>query len=90
MSTFLGRWPIIPDQVMCISLPHDSFRLIGASSQAPTTYTARVIEVKIVRFLSDLKSSTAQNLDDIESLTASYAERLQKEIIDLLPPAFHL
>lgn len=89
MSTFLGRWPLIPEDHCDIDLPHDNIQAVTTSPNILTQYTDRLFQAHIARFLSHTMGSKAWKKDQYDLATVAHNLQLFEEnIIRQLPSAF--
>lgn len=89
MSTFLGRWPLIPEDNCDIDLPHDNIQAVTTSSSILTQYTDRLFQVHVARFLSHTMGSKEWKKDQYDHVTvAQNIQYLEENIIRQLPSAF--
>jgi hypothetical protein len=88
MSTFLGRWPLIPEDHCDIDLPHDNIQAITTSPNILTQYTDRLFQAHVARFISHTMGSNAWKKDQYDhALVAQSIQLFEENIIRRLPPA---
>lgn len=86
MSTFLGRWPLIPEDHCDIDLPHDNIQAITTSPSILTQYTDRLFQVHVARFISHTMGSKAWKKDQYDpAAVAQCIQLFEDNIISRLP-----
>ncbi|KAH8697821.1 fungal-specific transcription factor domain-containing protein [Talaromyces proteolyticus] len=91
MCTFLGRWPLIPEDHCDISLPHDSIQAITTTPEVLTHFTDRLYHIHVARFISKTMGSKSWKMDQYDPVVvAQNHARFEKEILCKLPRALSL
>jgi len=91
MSTFLGRWPLIPETYCDVGLPKDSLQAITTAPYLLTPYTDRLLHIQATRLMTIIMASPKWNTEkrDAEAVLR-YSKHFQEELVDQLPPAYRL
>ncbi|KAH8800388.1 fungal-specific transcription factor domain-containing protein [Xylogone sp. PMI_703] len=91
MSTFLGRWPLIPENYCYVELPRDTLQTVATHSYQLTPFTDRLLHIQTTRLMTAIVSAPNWKVDNTcpESVRRQ-AKYFQENIVDRLPPAFML
>lgn len=91
MSTFLGRWPLIPDNYCDVRLPKNNLQTITAHPYHLTPFTDRLLHIHTTRVMTAIMVPPSWKTDKTcpESVLR-HAKHFQESIQDCMPPAFNL
>jgi hypothetical protein len=92
LSTFFGRWPLIPDGYYTVRLPSETpYGMTAPIPGAPNIFTDVLLNIKICQFMHSSFSAPAKKAERLDpvAVTAHFTT-FQEEFIDKLPPAFRL
>lgn len=91
MSTFLGRWPLIPESYCDVDLPRDNLQTVTLDNGSLSPFTDRFLHTKAARLMASFVASPSSDHERTDPEMVSRRMSLfQAEIIDCLPPAFRL
>lgn len=92
MCSFLGRWPLIPEEHCDVDIPHDTIQVVTTSPVQLTGFTDRIFHIRAARFISSTMGTRAwiakHQYDPV--MIDRYVQRFQTELLDLLPPSLRL
>lgn len=88
MSSFLGGWPLIPEEHCHINLPRDSIPYVDLKD-GPTPFMERNLQTKIIRLVSNFYAASLKGPVD-DGIIAEHNLLLYEEVIQCLPPVFKL
>lgn len=89
--TYLGRWPLIPEEYTDIKIPSETPYLPDTNKSCPTPMADVIFHIKICQFLQSFISAPgkkAQRQDP--QFVASVMKRYQTEIVDKIPCQYQL
>lgn len=89
--TYLGRWPLIPEEYIDINIPSETPYLPDTNSSYPTPMTDVIFHIKICQFLQSFISAPRMKTQrQNPEFVASLMKRFQVEIIDAIPSQYKL
>ncbi|KAL2373804.1 hypothetical protein RJZ57_001740 [Blastomyces gilchristii] len=90
MSILQGHWPLIPETYCCIKLPRDALPAAPSVPGAPTPFTNRIIQMRLMIMLSSRKTPEEQPRVPSPASASAIAESIETEIIATLPLPYSL
>ncbi|OJD23151.1 hypothetical protein ACJ73_05496 [Blastomyces percursus] len=90
MSILQGHWPLIPETYCCIKLPRDALPAVPSVPGAPTPFTNRIIQMRLMMMLNSRKTPEEQPRVLSPTSISTVAESIETEIIATLPPPYRL
>ncbi len=91
MSSFLGRWPLIPEAHCTIELPHDKllYRNEGADTDAPDQFLDRILHIKLTQRMEKLHAEWTKHPPSISTIM-NCSREFEEEFVERLPSVFRL
>ncbi|KLJ05878.1 hypothetical protein EMPG_10703 [Blastomyces silverae] len=90
MSILQGHWPLIPETYSGIKLPQDALPAAPSVPGAPTPFTYRIIQMRLMIMLGSQKTPGEQPRVPSPASVSAIAESIETEIIATLPPPYSL
>ncbi|PGG96730.1 hypothetical protein GX51_07684 [Blastomyces parvus] len=91
MSQLQGHWALIPDMHRCIKLPRDALPATPSVPGAPTPFTNRIIQMRLMIMLgSRISQEEQQPRIPSPGSVLAVAESVETEIIATIPPPYSL